>query len=346
MGVVEKSFHPSDLIALASGYWASQGFLTALKLGVFEGLKDRPKTPGQLARTLRLDQRGVDLLLHALATLGLVEKVGAGFQLPSGLKPLLVSEGPQTLVPYLRIHHDRFAAWALLPRVVKRGKPAPAPDLFVQSTPRTRRFIAAMEAMAAHTAKTLAEMLDLSRCSHLLDVGGGSGAYSIVLCRAYPSLHATVLDLPGTLVFTRRYVRAARMEDRIRLLPRDYHRVRFPNNYDAILLSHILHSNGPEACQRLLHRLVKTLRPGGTLIIRDYFLEDSRSHPSWPALFSLNMLLWTKEGRSYSWGEVEGWLKREGLRDFKREQIPFLEGEGVLVARKVARRSQFEARCR
>ncbi|MFQ5881026.1 MAG: methyltransferase [Candidatus Methylomirabilales bacterium] len=56
-----------------------------------------------------------------------------------------------------------------------------------------------MEAMARHAAEALVQVVDFSAYRHLLDVGGGSGAYSIALCRAHPSLQATILDLPGTL---------------------------------------------------------------------------------------------------------------------------------------------------
>lgn len=114
----------SELLKLATGYWASQALLTGTRLGLFD-----------------------------------------------------------RLFPLLRIHHDRFADWAKLIQVVKRGRPVSAPGLFLKPTARTKRFIIAMEAMAHHVANSLLRAVDLSAYRHLLDVGGGSGAYSSVSAR-------------------------------------------------------------------------------------------------------------------------------------------------------------------
>lgn len=322
----------AELLKWVTAYWASQAIFTGARLGLFDVLTDSWKDPRSLARIIRADARALDPLLHALAALGVLRKRGNRFRLTAQAARVLSSKSPQSLAPLLRIHADRFAEWAKLPRVVKTGRPVPATGLFVKPAPRTRRFISAMEAMARQSVADFIRAVDLSACRHLLDVGGGSGAYSIALCRAYPSLKATILDLPGTLTFTRRYVRAAGMRHRIAFLPGDFQRVPLPKAYDAILVSHILHSNSPAACRVLLRRLGRALKPQGVLLVRDFFLDASRTGPLWPALFALNMLLWTAGGRSYAWGEVEHWLRQAGFRRLRRVPMPLHEGEGLLIA--------------
>lgn len=322
----------AELLKVVTAYWSAQAVLTGTRLGLFDVLTDHSRDLRTLARITRCDARALDQLLHALVALGLVKKRGDRFRLTAQAAPLLSSKSSRNLLPLLQIHHDRFADWAKLSRVVRRGKPLPAVGLFVKPVARTRRFIDAMEAMARHGAHGLVEAANLSGHRHLLDVGGGSGAYSIALCRAYPSLKATILELPGTLTFTRKYVREAGMLDRISFLAGDYHSLEFRKEYDAILVSHILHSIGPKACQALLTRLSRALRRDGVLLVREFFLDRSRTRSTWPALFSLNMLLWTAEGRTYSWYEVETWLRRAGLRRFRRASVPLHEGEGLLTA--------------
>ncbi len=322
----------AEIMKWVTAYWASQAVLTGARLGLFDALTGAWRDVRGLARIIRSDPRALDPLLHALAAIGVVKKRGNKFRLTSQTARLLSSKGPASLAPLLRIHADRFAEWAKLPRVVKKGRPLPATGLFVRPVARTRRFISAMEATAQQSVADFVRTVDLSAHRHLLDVGGGSGAYSIALCRAYPSLKVTILDLPGTLTFTRKYVRAAGMLDRISFLPGDFHRIQLRKEYDAILLSHILHSNSPQTCQALLGRLSRALKAKGVLLVRDFFLDPSRTGPLWPALFGLNMLLWTPGGRSYAWGEVETWLRRVGFRRFRRVPMPVHKGDGLLIA--------------
>ena len=61
----------------------------------------------------------------------------------------------------------------------------------------------------------------------------------VALCKRFPALRATILDLTGTLKFTHRYVREAGMEDRIRLLRGDYRKDTIPGTYDIVFLSNI-----------------------------------------------------------------------------------------------------------
>lgn len=52
-------------------------------------------------------------------------------------------------------------------------------------------------------------------------------------------------------------------------------------------------------------------------MIHEFILDDDRISPLFPALFSLNMLTGTPEGRSYSRSELEDMLEEANLRDIR-----------------------------
>jgi hypothetical protein len=156
----------------------------------------------------------------------------------------------------------------------------------------------------------------------LLDVGSGPATYPIALCRRFPHLRATVFDLPGTLEITARYVHEANLADRIELVAGDYRNDPVRGEFDAVLLSNIIHGENYERNQTLIAKLAKNVKPAGGLIVKDHILDESRANPPVGAIFSLLMLLTTDGGRCYSYGEVKTWLEHAGLTKVRQIDLP------------------------
>ena len=53
-------------------------------------------------------------------------------------------------------------------------------------------------------------------------------------------------------------------------------------------------------------------------MIHEFILENSMDGPTFPALFSLNMLLGTDGGQSYSESQLMDMLSDAGVKDMKR----------------------------
>jgi hypothetical protein len=96
-------------------------------------------------------------------------------------------------------------------------------------------------------------------------------------------------------------------------------------------LSHILHGEGPEDCQFIIKKAVTTLKPGGLIMIHDFILDNDMAGPLYPALFSLNMLTGTKEGRSYSEGQIMDMLTRAGAKNLSRHPFRGPNDSGIIV---------------
>jgi len=175
--------------------------------------------------------------------------------------------------------------------------------------------------LAMAIAPDLAKQIDLGERHHLLDLGGGPGTYAIHFCMQYPGMSATIYDLPTTRPFAEMTVKRFGLSERVHFVEGDYHQEDIPGTYDAAWLSHVLHAEGPQSCERILAKTVSALEEGGVLFVHDFILADTCDGPLFPALFSLNMLVNTPEGQAYSEGQIREMLQKAGLKDIHR--LPF-----------------------
>jgi cyclopropane fatty-acyl-phospholipid synthase-like methyltransferase len=218
-----------------------------------------------------------------------------------------------------------MGSWSKLADSVRSGQPARPPNMYQEDAGETATFIEAMDSLvkARGDAEVVAGSLDWQDVASLLDIGSGPATYPIHLCRRFPHLRAAIFDLPATLQLTERFVRAAGLEDRIKLMAGDYRRDPIPGNYDVIFLSNIIHGENDEKNRALMQVLARHLNSRGRIVIKDHILDESRASPPVGAIFSMLMLLTTDDGRCYSFSEIRGWLERAGLTDIRQIDLRF-----------------------
>jgi SAM-dependent methyltransferase len=191
-----------------------------------------------------------------------------------------------------------------------------------------------MDAAGRYWAECLARSVDFSRRRLLLDVGGGSGVYSIAIARRHPALRAIVFDLPPVLEVARERIRGAGLEARVSTAAGDFFADPWPEGADAVLFSSVLHDWSPETCRRLLRKAADALPRGGLLVVREMFADDEGPGPLYAAMSSVTMLLET-EGENYPWRAYESWLEAAGFGGFRRVPFRTTAGSGALVARRL-----------
>ncbi len=180
-----------------------------------------------------------------------------------------------------------------------------------------------MDQRASAQAKETVKGLDLTGVRRTLDIGGGSGAYSIALAQAKKDLRATVFDLPDVIPLTRAYVGKSEVAARINFIEGDFDRDGFGSGYDLILVSAVIHMNSLPENLNLFKKAVRILNPGGQLVIQDYIMNEDRTKPEQGAFFALNMLTRTEAGDAYSEREVRMLMKKAGLSQIVRIDLPF-----------------------
>jgi hypothetical protein len=315
---INADLHPGILFNLGSSYWQPCTLHAGVKLEVFTALAGQNCSLPELAEKLECNERGLGLLLNALAAMGLVIKNGANYCNAPLAEAFLVKDAPEYAGHIIMHHHHLLDGWAQLDVAVKTGQPAKSRAHDAEK--ERESFLMGMFNLASTIAPTIAKTVDLSGRRHLLDLGGGPGTYAVHFCQANPSLHATVFDRPTTRPFAEKIAKLYKVESRIEFAAGDFLVDPIPGQYDVAWLSHILHSNTPEECRKLLQKTFLAIKSGGLVMIHDFYLNDTLDGPLFPALFSLNMLI-NNNGRSYSEAEIREMMSEIGLADITR--LPF-----------------------
>ncbi|MEA2060857.1 MAG: methyltransferase [Thermodesulfobacteriota bacterium] len=314
-----KNVHPGKILELSGAYWQTCTLHAGVKLDIFSHLGRQKITAQALADKLNLDARGLSMLLNALCAMALLKKEEDGYANTSASLTLLSKESPEYIGYMIMHHHHLVESWASLDRSVMTG--APARDHAMRDDPEYREnFLMGMFNNAMAAAPELVRAIDLEGKKTLLDLGGGPGTYAIHFCMHNPDLKAWVFDLPTTRPFAEKTIKRFNQQESVSFTGGNFLKDDLDGTYDVVWLSHILHGESPEDCEKLVKKAVSALNPGGVIIIHDFILDNLKISPLFPALFSLNMLLGTR-GQAYSEMEIMSMIEKAGIDNIKR--IPF-----------------------
>jgi len=320
-----------DLLQLSGSYWGVCSLHAGVRLDVFTALNGVTRSAVEVAAACSCDSRAMEMLLNALTSQGLLEKDSGGYRNTPFSAHNLVKGEPGYLGHIILHHHHLMPGWAHLHKAVINGGPVGRDFPQEDEAAERESFLMGMFNLASQLAPRIAASVDLTGFHRLLDFGGGPGTYAIHFCRQNPDLGAVVYDLPSSRAFAEDVITRYGLGDRISFASGNYHLDPGPTGFDVAWLSHILHAEGPEGCQTILRKAVEALHPGGKLLVQEFILNDAKDGPSFPALFSLNMLLVTSSGRSYSEIELRGMMEEAGLSDIRRLAIDLPNGAGIMV---------------
>jgi hypothetical protein len=226
---------PTPIFELFRGAYATELLTAAVAhFDVFGRLASGPQDEEELRRELGLGQRAASVMLTALRAFGLLQRNDQG---QAALTPLaeehLVAGRPFHVGDYVQLAADNPGVLEIVERL-RSGRPAGAAqqagaafiyregiESAMEQEDSARRLTLALAGRARNVAPVLAERLTLAGSECLLDVGGGTGLYSIALLQRHPSLRAIVWDRPEVLKVAAQFAADYAVADRMRLLPGD-----------------------------------------------------------------------------------------------------------------------------
>jgi ADP-ribose pyrophosphatase YjhB (NUDIX family) len=279
----DKKIHKDvqSLNDLSWGYRSACVLQTAVIIGLFEVLSEKPTGLEEICRRCGTKPDMTEKLVIACTALGLIEKEGSLYRNSEISKTYLVCRAK--LYQGNMIAHSANAGefWASLPD-----------NIFEQGTAKPQRnahqdFILGMHNITmAGRGKIFLDNIDLSGRQKLLDVGGGPGTYSIMACRDNPQLRAVVFDLAETISITKEIITKHRMQERVSVQEGNWETDEFGQSYDVVLMSNILHGAASHAEMKLA-KAYKSMDEGGLLVIQEFLLKNDKSGPLVPALFNV-----------------------------------------------------------
>lgn len=325
--LLPPSIDPTLIFEHFRGSYASELLTAAVAhFNVFERLAAQPLTLAEFQSHFQLSRRPAVVLTTALRAMQLLKVGERGAMAPSELAREHLRPGSEFYVgDYIGLAANSASVLDMVQRL-RTDRPAQAEksdtgaafiyreglESAMEQEASARRLTLALAGRAKNVAPVLASKIHLAG-ETLLDVGGGTGIYSVACLRQHPKLRAIVFDRPEVLKVAEEFAKQYGVADRLTCHPGDMFMDPLPRT-DTVLLSNILHDWDEPQCEQLVQRCAQALNPGGRLVIHDVFLDDNLGGPLPIALYSASLFTLT-EGRAYAAREYRSWLHAAGLTD-------------------------------
>lgn len=338
--------NPAEWLALRAGVvpnaaaeaWGGMALsgvlIAAVRTGVTARLAEHPSTAEDLAASLGLDPLPTRLLLDCLRSAGHVSCRAGRYRLSRSGRRWLHPDSGLSVARFVAGTADYWSWWSGLDEVT-RGAPVAGHHDAPPGDPYWRRYIAGQFELARLSAAEVARKLRLPADPRsVLDIGGGHGWYSAQLCRRYPHLTATVLDLPGSAAIGREIIAAAGLSDRVRHRAGDATTDDLGGGHDAVLCFNLVHHLKPDQIAGLLKRIHGALAPGGTLAVMDAFAEPDRRKSA--AANFLGLFVYLSSGSQvHTPAQLREWLREAGFGAPRKIRILRIPGQAMYVVRKL-----------
>jgi hypothetical protein len=300
----QPKWNQETIMGLSRAFMESRVFLTGAELDLFTLTAAAPLTAEQIAGRIGADRRALTIVLDALAAMGLLIKQDGAYRSEPSASRLLAADSPDSILPIIQHNIDLWERWSRLSGEVVGSRP---PDWSM------RAFIGAMHVIARPLAERIVKLVDPAGSRRLIDVGGGSGTYTLAFLEAAPRMRATIFDQPEVIEMARERVSVAGMLGRVTLVAGDFRHDVLPAGHDLAFISAIIHQNSPVENIALFRKVFAALDPGGRVVVRDHVLSPDRTEPRSGTLFAVNMLVGTEGGNSYTEAEIRDALTEAGF---------------------------------
>lgn len=315
---------PHRILQVANGYWATGILGVAASHSLFTHIQAGADSADLLAARAGISERGARALLDGLVALGLVEVREGRYRNTAEAAMFLVEGRPTCLSNFARLKLSHIDSLAAFPGVVRTGAPVSA-TVEVADNPHWENLVTALAAQSVPLAMIAAEALKLADAGEIsiLDIGGGSGIYSAIWLGLNSAARSTQFDWAPINSIARRLVAERGVADRFRCVDGDFHTADFgAAAYDVVVYSNIAHQEGPEDNVAIFAKVRGALKPGGTLVISDYIVDNDRSGPAFALIFASEMLLKSKHGGTWRWTDYQAWLAKAGFEDVSFHPTP------------------------
>jgi ubiquinone/menaquinone biosynthesis C-methylase UbiE/predicted transcriptional regulator len=305
--------------------WSFAGavvFSKAAKVGLLSALAKQkdPISAKSLSSKLKLDKEAVRKILNALTALDILLKRSEKYSLKSDFKRLFNRH--EEIIDWI-MHADYLAIkwYEQMEGYLKTGKIKRR----IRNFEDQRSFLGAMKFNSYMIFDILIKNINLNNVKKMVDIGGGSGTYSINIVKRYKKLNSYVLDIPQSKEIALKDIKHEKLDKRIHFIGMDYFDMEFENRFDFALIANVLHQEKESDCKRLLKKTYNALKTGGRVCILDFAIDETKTKPLFGALFAINMFDF---GDCYSFSQLKKWLKWSGFKNIKRR---FLDSKRWII---------------
>jgi len=305
----------SRLQHFALAYWESAALMSAVDLGVFTALSKGAGTVETLAESIGITVTNTDRLLAVLRAMDLIHEVDGKLVNAADTQRFLVEGDRDYAGPWIQFTRPSWDKWGNLTEHLRSETESVLGMYDGLTVDGARIYHQATYSIGVGAGRRFVRHVDLSKKRKMLDLGGGSGAYSIVATQSHPDLEAIVFDLPPVAVVAREFIERAGVSGQVQAVGGDFTCDAFPTGVDVAVMASNLPQYSRELIGQVVQRTFDVLIPGGQMHLIGETLNDDRNGPVGPALWALNEALAGSTGVAHTDAECVSYFTDAGFVD-------------------------------
>lgn len=322
---------PTPIIETTWAFAQSCALLAAVELDLFTRIAYGANTSTTLANNAEVSEDALTRLLGTLSVMGYLQREGDTYSLPPLSERFLVRGQKSYMGDVVLQNRQEWDAWIHLSDVVRTGQSVRC----INEEPLGGSFFAPLDEYLFPIVHPLMHMI----CQRLgvgsrlhgvqvLDLGAGTAPGAIAVLELDIDAHAVALDFPEVIERARAYALKHHVEQRMEYWSVNLETFELPaQHFDLIFVSHVFRVLGAEQTQRLIQQCYQSLAPGGQLVVVETYNEYGPK--LFPYIVSLNMLVNTRHGDTFSSQQMRTWLANAG---FQLDEWTNVGPDPVLVA--------------
>lgn len=325
---------PTPLVDTQIAFNAARAIMAGAELGIYEAIGKNSKTADEIAAECKTNTHATKQLLNCLVGVGYLTWSDDKYSLKTKYHKWLLKESESNLISKLRFQLIEWNWMAMLEDYVRTGT-----TLQLHNSVNEKEWNLYQEGMrdlSVNAAKELAGKIPISKnATSMLDIGGSHGLYSIELCKKYPGLKSTILELPAAIesasAIAKRYDTTGRVSYKGgNALEDDLG----SELYDLVMINNVVHHFTPEQNNALAQKIARALKPGGIFIIGEFIRAEKPGEGG--VIASASGLYFSVISASGNWSadEIESWQKNAGLKPEKPVTTMTIPGWKMIIARK------------
>lgn len=326
---------PTPLVDTQVAFNAAMAIMVGADAGVYEALGKNERTAEQIVAETKTDSIATKNLLDCLVGIGYLRWNNGNYSLRPKYYKWLLKEYSSNLIGKLRFQLIEWKWMGMLDEYVRSGKPMNFHSNM--NAFEWERYQDGMRDLSVNTAKELADKIKLpASANRMLDIGGSHGLYSTELCKKYPSLTSTILELPGAIDRAKTISAKENLSDRVKYkagnaLTDDLGE----QQYDLVMINNVVHHFTAEENFALANKVARALKPGGMYAIGEFIRQEKPGEGG--VVGSTAGLYFSLTSSSGTWSdkEMRSWQTEAGLRPEKAIGLLTLPGWKSLPARKL-----------
>ncbi len=313
---------------LSRAFIGSASLFAAIDLELFTCVAEGDNTANRFAKRAGISELNAERLMTMCTASDLLEWRDDHFENADDVKRFLVKGEKSYAASWLTFTRPSWGKWGELTRKIQNPEPPTVIGSYETMTVESaRRYHEATSSVGFGSGRRFVKQVDLSNRRKIMDIGGGSGAYSIVAAQTHPQLSAVVFDLPPVVEVTKDFIASNNVAEQVSTQGGDFTKDNLPENCDVAIMASNLPQYNRMIISEVIGKAYHALLPGGEMHLIGEMLDDDRAGPLDAAIWGLYEVMSNSTGIAHSRADCVSYLEEAGFKNVEvHEFIP-----GILV---------------